>query len=55
MKFSIWTKRNICKFEFRKVTSLTITFYFMNFISLRIKADFIRLDRSEFSKYLGRW
>ena len=53
MKFCIWTKRNICKFEFHNVTSLTIKCFFMNLISLRIKADFARLDRSEFSNYWG--
>ena len=42
MKFCIWTKRNMCRFEFHKVTSLTIKCVFMNLISLRIKADFIR-------------
>ena len=53
MKFCIWTKRNLCKFELHKVTKLSIKFIFMNLISLRIKADFARLDFSEFSNYWG--
>ena len=53
MKFCIWTKRNLCKFELHKVTKLSIKFLFMNLISLRIKADFARLDFSEFSNYWG--
>ena len=52
MQFCIWTNRNLCKFELHKVTHLVIIF-FMNLISSRIKADFTRLDRSEFSNYWG--
>lgn len=51
LKFCIWCKRNQAKHEFKKVTTICIKAFFIRTLSLRIKADFERLDKATFSKY----
>ena len=52
-KHSIWFKRNQSKFEFLNVNALHIKSLFISTLSLRIKADFHRLDLVSFQKYWG--
>ena len=54
LKFCIWTKRNQAKHEMEKVTILSIKALFVRTLTLRIKADFYRLENTLFAKYWGR-
>ena len=52
-KHCIWFKRNQSKHEFLKCNTLQIKSLFISTLSLRIKADFRRLDLVFFQKYWG--
>ena len=52
-KHCIWFKRNQRKFEFLNVNTLHFKSLFISTLSLRIKADFQRLDLVSFQKYWG--
>ena len=52
-KHCIWFKRNQSKFEFLNVNTLHFKSLFISTLSLRIKADFQRLDLVSFQKYWG--
>jgi len=54
MKYCIWSVRNMAKHEFKQATTLSIKSMFIRTLSLRIKADFKRLDRDTFSEYWCR-
>ena len=49
-KHCIWFKHNQSKFEFLNVNTLHIKSLFISILSLRIKADFQRLDLVSFQK-----
>ena len=53
LKHCIWFQRNQAKHEFLKVNTLNIKSLFISTLSLRIKADFQRLDLVSFRRYWG--
>ena len=54
LKYCIWTMRNLSKYEHKKVTTLNVKAMFIRSLTLRIKADFNRLERHIFNKYWCR-
>jgi hypothetical protein len=51
LKYCIWTMRNLCKHEFKKVMTQDIKAFFIHTLTMRIKADFQRFDSLTFSRY----
>ena len=54
LKYCIWTMRNLSKHEHKKVTTLNVKAMFISSLTLRIQADFNRLERHIFNKYWCR-
>ena len=53
LKYCIWIKRNEVKHEQKKISNSNIKAFFINTLTLRIKADFNRLNNNTFLQYWG--
>ena len=50
LKFAVWIQRNRKKYDRANITAKDIQRSFVNFVRVRVRADFLRLDTVTFSR-----